>query len=189
MVGLASFSVVAGLLFAAVSHVVAPLAFALGGHLGVAAIYGLWFIGGTLPAYIMRRRGAAFLGETIAAVVELLLVSPYSVMLYYYGPAQGIMSEAAFWLRRYRSWGYGTMVLAGMLPVLAAYPFDCLVSPFYPACRDPGYPPTLHAAIVATMLLSGAAFSGILVKSVVDRLVKAGALRGWPVAEAAGSQG
>ncbi|MCS7125753.1 MAG: ECF transporter S component [Aigarchaeota archaeon] len=183
IVGLASFSIVAGLLFAAVSHVVAPIMFMFGGHLGIASVYGLWFLGGTLPAYIMRERGTAFLGETIAAIIELLLVSPYSVLLYYYGPAQGIMSELVFWLRRYRSWGYGTMILAGMLPVLAAYPFDCLVSPFYPACRDPGYPITLHITIITTMLISGALFSGVLVKSVVDRLVKAGALRGWPIAE------
>ncbi|MEM4037985.1 MAG: ECF transporter S component [Nitrososphaerota archaeon] len=184
IVGLASFSVISGLVFAFVSHVIAPLVFIVGGHLGVATIYGLWFIGGTLPAYIMRVRGAAFFGETIASLVELLLVSPYSILLYYYGPAQGVMSEIVFWFRRYKSWGWSTMIVAGMLPVLAAYPFDCLVSPFYPACRDPGYPPLLHAAIIITMLISGALFSGILVKFVVDRLVKAGALRGWPVAKA-----
>ncbi len=62
----------------------------------------MWFIGATLPAYVLRRRWAAFLGETIGATVELLLVSPYSVLLYYYGPAHGIMSEAAFALKRYR---------------------------------------------------------------------------------------
>lgn len=183
MVGLASFSVISGVIFAALSHLVAPLATLVAGHIGVAMIYGIWFIGGTLPAYIIRKKGIAFLGETIASIVELLLVSPYSILLYYYGPAQGIMSELAFWTGRYRRWGYKTMILAGMLPVIAAYPFDCLVSPFYPACRDPGYPLILHLTIILIMLASGAIFSGVLVKAVVDKLVKAGALRGWSVAQ------
>jgi len=183
MVGLASFSVISGVIFAALSHLVAPLATLVAGHIGVAMIYGIWFIGGTLPAYIIRKKGIAFLGETIASIVELLLVSPYSILLYYYGPAQGILSELAFWAGRYRKWGYKTMILAGMLPVMAAYPFDCLVSPFYPACRNPGYPLFLHLTIIFTMLASGAIFSGVLVKAVVDKLVKAGALRGWSVAQ------
>jgi len=186
VVGLAALSVVSGLVFAVWSHFVAPVAFGVAGHLGVGAIYGMWFIGATLPAYVLRRRWAAFLGETIGAIVELLLVSPYSVLLYYYGPAQGIMSEAAFALRRYRRWGYGTMALAGALPVIAAYPFDCLVSPFYPTCRF--YPPELHLAIVTAMLLSGAILGGVLVKAAVDALVSAGRLRGWPVAQAEGAQ-
>lgn len=182
MVGLASFSVVSGVIFAALSHLVAPAITLIAGHLGVAMIYGIWFIGGTLPAYIIRKKGAAFLGETIASVIELLLLSPYSILLYYYGPAQGLMSEIAFWINRYKSWDWKTMILAGILPVVAAYPFDCMVSPFYPACRNPGYPLHLHLAIVSTMLVSGAFFAGIVVKMVVDKLVSAGALRGWPIA-------
>lgn len=184
MVGLASFSVISGVIFAALSHLVAPVVTLTAGHIGVGMIYGIWFIGGTLPAYVIRKKGIAFLGETISSIVELLLISPYSILLYYYGPAQGLMSEIAFWIGRYRSWGWRTMILAGTLPVIAAYPFDCLVSPFYPACRDPGYPLHLHFIIIVAMLVSGAVFAGMIVKLVVDRLVSAGALRGWPVAQA-----
>jgi energy-coupling factor transport system substrate-specific component len=137
VVGLAALSVVSGSVFAVWSHFVAPVAFGVAGHLGVGAIYGMWFIGATLPAYVLRRCSR---------------------------------------------WGYGTMALAGALPVIAAYPFDCLVSPFYPTCRF--YPPELHLAIVAAMLLSGAILGGVLVKAVVDALVSAGRLRGWPVAQA-----
>ncbi len=172
---IAVFSVVAGVIFAVTSHVLVALV-APFGHLGIAAIYGFWFIGGTLVGYVVRRPGAAFLGETLGAVVELLMLSQYSWMLFYYGLAQGAMSELAFALRRYRNWGYGTMALAGALPVIAAYPWDCLVSPFYPACRDPGYPPELHIAIILTMAASGIIIAGLLVKYVVDRARLAGAL-------------
>lgn len=181
-VGVAGFSVVAGIIFTVTSHWVAPLAYAAGGHLGIALVYGLWFMGGPLTAYIVRRPWSAFLGETVGAIVELLLVSPYSIMLYYYGPAQGIVSEAVFRAFRYRNFGYKAMILAGGLPALAAYPFDCLVSPFYPACRSPGYPLELHIGLIAGMALSGAVLAGVLVKVVVDAAVSSGALRGWPVA-------
>jgi len=174
---IAGFSVVSGIIFAIWSHAAVDVVYAIGGHPGIGAIYGMWFIGGTLVGYIVRKPGAAFIGETIGSIIELLLISPYSVLLYYYGPAQGIMSELAFALRRYKKWDYPTMILAGVLPVIAAYPFDCLVSPFYPACRSPGYPLELHITIIASMAISGAIFAGILVKAAVDAAVKTGAIK------------
>lgn len=172
---IAGFSVISGVVFIVISDVVAPIATALGGHLGVAAIYGVWFIGGPLVGYVVRKPGAALLGETIGALIELFLFSPYSIMLYYYGPAQGAMSELVFFLTRYRRWDYKTMAVAGALPAIAAYPFDCLVSPFYPECRV--YPLSLHATIFGLMLVSGAFFAGILMKLLVDMVVEAGALK------------
>ncbi len=172
---IAGFSVISGVVFAVWSHVVANIVYAVGGHIGIGAIYGMWFIGGTMVGYVVRKPGAAFLGETIGAIIELLSLSQYNVMLLYYGPAQGIMSELAFALTRYRRWGYPVMILAGVLPVLAAYPYDCLVSPFYPGCRL--YPPELHLTIIGLMALSGALFAGVLVKATVDSAVKAGAIR------------
>lgn len=169
------FSGVSGVVFAVVSDIMAMPVYALFGHPGIAAIYGFWFIGGTLVGYVVRKPWSAFLGETIGATIELLMLSPYSIMLFYYGPAQGIMSELAFRLRGYKDIGKGTMMLAGALPVITAYPFDCLVSPYYPTCRF--YPLELHVLIVGLMLFSGALFGGLLVKLVVDAARKAGALR------------
>ncbi len=173
---IAGYSVVAGIIFALTSHVLVALVGGLG-HIGIAAIYGFWFIGGTLVGYIVRKPWSAFLGETIGSIVELLMLSQYSWMLFYYGPAQGIMTELVFMATRYRKWDYKTMMLAGAAPVIAAYPWDCLVSPYYPACRDPGYPLHLHITIIGLMLISGAIVAGVLVKAAVDAAVKAGVLR------------
>lgn len=178
LVYIAGYSVVSGIIFALWSDVIAPIAFSLGGHVGIGAIYGMWFIGGTLVGYIVRRPAAAFLGETIGSIVELLLVSPYSILLYYYGPAQGIMSELAFALGKYSKWNYQVMALAGILPVVAAYPFDVFVSPFYPEARF--YPIGLHITIVTAMVVSGALLAGVLVKLIVDFAVKAGAIKVGP---------
>lgn len=163
---IASLSVVSGVVFTVTSHVLASPAYAIGGHYGVAVIYGLWFVGGTLTGYVVRKPWSAFLGETIGAIIELLALSPYSVLLYYYGPAQGFMSEIAFRVFRYERLGYKAMVLAGALPALAAYPFDATVSPFYPEAVN--YTLQTHVSLLALYIISGALISGVLVKIVVD---------------------
>ncbi|MEM1619635.1 MAG: ECF transporter S component [Fervidicoccaceae archaeon] len=179
---IAGFSVLSGVIFAITSLVIAPPLYVFG-HVGIAVIYGLWFVGGTLVGYVVRKPWSAFLGETLGAIVELLMLSPYSIMLYYYGPAQGIMTEIVFRLRGYKNFDYKTMALAGAMPTIAAYPFDCFVSPFYPACREPGYPPELHVALIALYLVSGALLAGVLVKFLVDSAVKMGAFARRPSAE------
>lgn len=172
---IAGFSVISGIIFAVVSDILAPIIQTLGGHYGIAAIYGFWFIGGTMTGYVVRKPGAAFLGETIGAIIELLMLSPYSVLLYYYGPAQGIMSELAFFIFGYRNWGYLAMALAGALPAIAAYPFDATVSPFYPEALY--YTLTMHVTLFIGYVVSGIVLGGFLVKFIVDLAIKSGALR------------
>jgi energy-coupling factor transport system substrate-specific component len=172
---IAGLSVVSGIIFAITSDVLATPVYAIGGHYGIAVIYGLWFVGGTLTGYVVRKPGAAFLGETIGAVIELLALSPYSILLYYYGPAQGIMSELAFAIFRYKKWDYSVMFLAGALPAIAAYPFDVTVSPFYPEAVH--YSLVTHTTLFLGYLLSGAILGGVLIKIIIDRAVKAGAIK------------
>ncbi len=80
--------------------------------------YGLWFIGGPLAASLIRKPGAAFLGEVLAALVEMMLPTPYASSVLIYGSAQGLMSEIGYALLRYRRWGVGAGALAGALPGL-----------------------------------------------------------------------
>lgn len=171
----AGLAVVSGIIFAITSDVLATPVYVIGGHYGIALIYGLWFIGGTLTGYVVRKPGAAFLGETIGAIIELLALSPYSILLYYYGPAQGIMSELAFYIFRYKKWDYASMFLAGALPAITAYPFDVTVSPFYPEAVH--YTLITHIELFIGYLLSGAILGGLLVKFIVDTAVKAGAIK------------
>ncbi len=175
----AAMSVVAGAIFAFVSDVIAMPIQAVGGHFGIAAIYGLWFIGATLAGYVVRKPGAAFLGETIGSIIELLALSPYSVLLYYYGPAQGIMSELGFRLFRYKRWDYASMAVAGALPAIAAYPFDILISPFYPEARF--YPLWMHLSLFILYAISGVILGGLLIKAFVDAARRAGALGRSPL--------
>ena len=175
------FSVISGLIFMVWSHIVFPILVTTTGYLGVAAVYGMWFVGGTLTGYIIRKPGAAFLGELIRAHVELLSGSPFSIFLVYYGASQGIMSELRFAMFKYKKWDYKVMMIAGCLPALAAFPIDYYVTPEYQYYTLAN--PTFTITLLILYVVSGAILGGALVKWIVDRAVKAGALRGWPVAE------
>lgn len=176
--GIAGFSVVAGIVFAIWSYVVAQAVFIPFGYLGIAAIYGMWFIGGTMVGYIIRKPGAAVLGETIGAHLELLTGSPFTIYLLYYGVAQGLGSEIAFAMGKYKRWGYGIMALAGLLPALFAFPFDYYISAYYQYYRF-GFAPDIIAGLLTGYIASGVILGGIMVKFLVDSAVKAGALKGW----------
>ncbi len=91
------------------------------------AFYGLWFIGGPLAASLIRKPGAAFLGETLGALVEAILPTIYASSVIVYGVAQGIMSEIAYAITGYRKWGIGAGALAGALPALAVPFLDYLL--------------------------------------------------------------
>jgi len=181
IVGIAGFSIASGLIFIVASYGATTFIIPILGPIGVATIYGIWFIGATLTAYIIRKPGAALLGELIGAHVELLLGSPYSIFLTYYGFAQGIMSEIVFALRKYKKWDYFTMALAGSAPALAAFPIDYYIVPQYQYVQIPSL--EIQAILFSLYLISGALIAGILIKLLVDRAVEAGALRGWPVAK------
>lgn len=181
VVGIAGFSVVAGIIFMIGSHIGYPVLTAIFGPIGVATIYGVWFIGATLTGYIIRKPGAALLGEIIGAHLELLTGSPYSIFLIYYGLGQGIMSELVFAITKYKNWDYRIMALAGAAPALAAFPIDYYIVPQYEYVLIPSV--EVQLLLFVTYLISGAVLGGILVKWMVDRAVNAGALRGWLVPE------
>ncbi|MEM0348991.1 MAG: ECF transporter S component [Candidatus Caldarchaeum sp.] len=54
-------------------------AYSAGEHLGIAFNWGLWFMGGPLTVYVVRRPWSPFAGETAGAIVELKL-RPFSTI-------------------------------------------------------------------------------------------------------------
>ena len=78
---------------------------------------GFWMLGGTLVPYVVRRPGAAFMGEMVAALVEAPLV-PWGVTTLISGLVQGLPAEASFDLTGYRRWGLTVLMRAG---AFAAY--------------------------------------------------------------------
>lgn len=91
--------------------------------------YPVWFLGGLVAAALLRKPGAAFLGESLAALTEALLleiawkgVCPTTTCSFagawsyvVSGLVQGAGAELGFALGGYRRWGPGAFVAAGCL--------------------------------------------------------------------------
>jgi energy-coupling factor transport system substrate-specific component len=94
-------------------------------------IYGVWMLPGVLAALIIRKPGAAFSAEVIAAFVSVLLGGgAWSWTIVLYGLIQGLAPEAVFALFRYRRFDVITACFGGGLAGLGAAVMD--VVGYYP---------------------------------------------------------
>ncbi|MDG4789229.1 ECF transporter S component [Micromonospora sp. WMMD1102] len=89
-----------------------------------AVIYGIWLVPGVLGGLVIRKPGAAFYCEFLAAVVSVLLGSQWGTVAILQGAAQGVGAELAFAALRYRSFRLPVAVGSGLLAGLAAAIFD-----------------------------------------------------------------
>ena len=171
----AGLAVIIGVVFGFWSAVVYPAGTALLGPVGVSFLYGVWFLGGIIPPYIIRKPGVAFLGEFIAAHVELLTGSPYGVLLTYYGATQGLASELVFRVTGYRKWDLKTMLLAGAAAAVPALAMDYYLYD-YLSLRIP-----LQLVLWLGYFGSGAVLGGGLGKYVSDAVARTGVLDAFPL--------
>lgn len=171
----AGLAMIIGIVFSFWSHVVYPVATTLLGPVGVSFLYGVWFLGGTIPPYIIRKPGVAFLGEFIASHVELLTGSPYGVTLTLYSIGQGLACELVFAAMRYKKWNMPTMILAGAAAALPALLFDYY---FYDYL---GFTPVLQIVLWIGYFSSGGVLGGALGKVVTDAIARTGILDSLPI--------
>ncbi|MEV4496453.1 ECF transporter S component [Micromonospora arborensis] len=89
-----------------------------------ALLYGVWLLPGVLGGLVIRRPGAAFYCEFLAALVSVLLGSQWGLVAVMQGAFQGLGAELGFAAFRYRSFRLPATLLAGTLAGLAAAIFD-----------------------------------------------------------------
>ncbi|QAS54397.1 ECF transporter S component [Halobacillus litoralis] len=140
------------------------------GPLGYDFIFGIWFIVSIIAAYIIRKPGAAFLSETIAATVEVLLGNAVGPILMVTGMIQGLGAESAFAMTRYKRYDLFTLMLAGMMAAVFSFVWGYFLSGF--AALSTGY----VLAMFIVRIISGALISGVLGKALSDSLAKTGVL-------------
>lgn len=90
-------------------------------------IDGVWLIAGVLAALVVRKPGAAFFAELVAASVEALLGGQWGLDTLASGAIQGIGAEVVFALARYRVWDLRTAVLAAVVSAIAGWIHDIFV--------------------------------------------------------------
>ena len=131
---------------------------------------GIWLLGGTLGGYVIRKPGAAFFVELLAATVSMGLGSQWAIGALYSGIAQGLGAEivfAAFVYRRFNVW---VVSAAGAMAFAAEWCLELFTEGniekgvFYNACY------------LLFGVLSGIVLAGMLAWAVTSGLAKTGAL-------------
>src|SRR3954462_12614531 len=129
----------------------APLAF-LAPLVGI--LNGVYLMPAVVAGLLVRKPGAAVFASTLAAAVSLLFGSPYGGIIIVYGLVQGVGGELGFLLTRYRSFGWGTAILAGVTAGLSTSILDN--SLYYSDLSFFGFqlPYTLFT-VISSVLLAG----------------------------------
>lgn len=76
-------------------------------------VYGVWMVPAVLIPLIIRRPGAALIGEVMAAAVSMVFGAPWGLLTLVYGLVQGAGAELIFAFGLYRSWSLPVALLAG----------------------------------------------------------------------------
>jgi energy-coupling factor transport system permease protein len=137
---------------------------------------GFYIVGGVLVGYVIRRPGAALLGEMLAAMIEIPFTGFGAVVLWL-GLVQGLGVEIVFLATRYRRFDLPIMLLAGAMGALVA-----VVGYSYPAEGWLGLTVGIQALRLVLKLIGGAILAGLVGKLIGDALVQTGVLNNFPIA-------
>ncbi|HKY89323.1 MAG TPA: ECF transporter S component [Candidatus Limnocylindrales bacterium] len=136
-------------------------------------IYGVWLIPAILAPYIVRRPGAAFFAEMVAAVISALLGNQWGVDTLLSGFVQGAAAELVFAVTLYRAWSLPVLGGAALASAAAAWIHDWAV--WYQA--EPFAVMGWVLAFMAVSALVLAAGGSVLLANALRR---AGVLEGFP---------
>ncbi|GGA76454.1 ABC transporter permease [Pseudoclavibacter endophyticus] len=146
----------------------APVEAILPGFQGI--LGGPWFIGGVLAGLIIRKPGAAFFVEVVAASVSALVGTEWGALTLVSGIVQGLGAELAFAAFRYRRFTLPVAMLAGAGAGVAAAITDNIV--WYV-----GAGPAFMAIYSVSVITSGALLAGIVSWLLFRAIAATGALR------------
>ena len=148
------------------------------GPLAYEWMFGIWFIVSILCMAIIRKPGAAFLPEALAAVIEVLLGNGAGPRLILSGMIQGLGAEAAFAATGYRRFNLPVMMLAGAGSALFSFVYGYFVSGY--SALDPKF----VLLMLTLRVMSGMIIAGVGGKYLADGLLATGALRGYAISRA-----
>ena len=140
-----------------------------------ALLGGVWLSAGVVGGLIVRKPGAAFATEFIAAAVSTFIVggTQWGWSVYASGFWQGLGAELIFLLFFYKRWGVVVAMLAGAL----AGAFEAVYEwTSYYADWDMGY----KLAHLGFFVVSGIVIAGLGGYALVTALAKAGVLDAFP---------
>ena len=132
-------------------------------------VAGMWFLGGPLGAYIIRKPGAAIFVEVIAATVSALIGNQWGISTLYSGLAQGLGAELVFLILAYKSYNLATVVISGLIAGVGAWTFELFTGNLAKTFE-------FNVIYLISTALSGAVLAGLLAYFLAKALAATGAL-------------
>lgn len=132
-------------------------------------VAGMWFLGGPLGAYIIRKPGAAIFVEVIAATVSALIGNQWGISTLYSGLAQGVGAELVFLILAYKSYNLATVVISGLMAGVGAWTFELFTGNLAKTFE-------FNVIYLISTALSGAVLAGVLTYFLAKALAATGAL-------------
>jgi energy-coupling factor transport system substrate-specific component len=151
------------------------IAQAIFGAITMDIVMGFWFIASMVAATIIRKPGAAFFSEFLAAAIQILLGSPAGLILLVSGAVQGAGAEAVFAATRWRNYSLPVLMLAGVGAAVFSFIYTWIRFDY--GALEPG----LLVAMFVLRCLSGALLGGLLAHYVVAALYRTGVLSGLAI--------
>jgi energy-coupling factor transport system substrate-specific component len=136
-------------------------------------VYGMWMVPAVLIPLIVRRPGAALIGEAMAAAVSMVFGAPWGLLTLVYGLVQGAAAELIFAFGLYRSWSLPMALLAGGAAGLGGALLDLAF--FYPEWGADWQ--ILYSSIV---VISSGLIAGLGSWLLVRALARTGVLGAFP---------
>ena len=141
-------------------------------------IAGFYIVAAVLAGYVIRRPGAALLGELLGAIVEIPFIGA-GPTLFWVAFLEGLGPEVAFLATRYRRFDLPVLLIGGALGGLFV-----LVGYSYVAQSWWNLAIGVQLIRIIFKLIGGAVFAGLAGKLIGDALVQTGVLNNFPIARA-----
>ena len=151
------------------------IAQAIFGAITMDIVMGFWFIASMVAATIIRKPGAAFFSEFLAAAIQILLGSPAGLILLVSGAVQGAGAEAVFAATRWRNYSLPVLMLAGVGAAVFSFIYTWIRFDY--GALEPG----LLVAMFVLRCLSGALLGGLAGHLITEALYKTGVLSGLAI--------
>lgn len=142
------------------------------GPLAQEVLFGFWFVASVIAAYIIRKPGAAFIAEVVAAVAEVLTGNPSGAILLLTGVIQGAGAEVPFAITRWRNYRLPVLLASGASAALFSFVYNWFRFSYWELA------PALLVTMLVLRVLSGMFLGGWLGKFLGDRLYNTGVLSG-----------
>ena len=161
---------VVGVLFTLMDFAYMPLSAVLG-VVFMEITFGFYMLSALLPMYIVRKPGAAVFGALVAALVNILLGSPYGIQLILANVLEGVATEIGFVVvTRYKG-SFWNFLVSGVLGAIFVFIRDFIV--FYGSTFQ-----SFMVPLMIVRLLSSVIIGMLLVKLITAALRKTGVLKG-----------